>query len=91
MDKPDCHKCKHRGSIPGDVHIRCEHPDALSPFSYIILMAQMKLGNIPNDLQKYNKLNIRGNKIGINGGWFMWPVNFDPNWLENCEGFEKNV
>jgi len=20
--------------------------------------------------------------------WFIWPVNFDPVWLENCDGFE---
>jgi hypothetical protein len=25
---------------------------------------------------------------GIFKGWALWPVNFDPVWLERCEGFE---
>lgn len=34
-------------------------------------------------------LNVRGNPHGIRKGWFMWPVNFDPVWLESCDGFEQ--
>ena len=33
-------------------------------------------------------LNIRAAARGIAGGWFVWPVNFDPVWLENCDGFQ---
>ena len=33
-------------------------------------------------------LNIKGHPHGIRNGWFMWPVNFDPGWLLNCDGFE---
>lgn len=32
-------------------------------------------------------LQIRANFHGIRNGWFVWPVNFDPVWLESCEGF----
>ena len=32
-------------------------------------------------------LNIKGNEHGIKNGWFFWPWNFDPVWLENCDGF----
>jgi hypothetical protein len=35
------------------------------------------------------KLNIVGHPTGIKRGWFMWPANFDPTWLQNCNGFEK--
>jgi len=35
------------------------------------------------------ELNIRGNPHGIKRGWFSWPYNFDPVWLENCDGFEE--
>ena len=38
---------------------------------------------------KENKLNIEANYHGIRNGWFYWPLNFDPVWLENCDGFEK--
>lgn len=35
-------------------------------------------------------LHIRANFHGIRNGWFVWPVNFDPRWLENCDGFTPN-
>ena len=34
------------------------------------------------------RLNISGNAHGIKSGWFYWPINFDPVWLESCNGFE---
>lgn len=34
--------------------------------------------------------NVKGNAHGIRSGWFMWPVNFDPTWLESCDGFSNN-
>ena len=30
----------------------------------------------------------KGNAHGIRHGWFRWPYNFDPLWLEACDGFE---
>ena len=33
---------------------------------------------------------VVGNPIGINNGWFRWPFNFDPVWLQSCEGFSDN-
>jgi len=33
------------------------------------------------------KFNIRANSHGIKRGWFNWPWNFDPVWLENCNAF----
>jgi hypothetical protein len=35
------------------------------------------------------KLDIRGDSHGIRMGWFFWPANYDPVWLENCNGFYK--
>ena len=38
------------------------------------------------------KINIKADPHGIKSGWFMWPFNFDPVWLEKCSGFkEENV
>ena len=25
---------------------------------------------------------------GVKNGWFMWPYNFDPTWLEECSAFQ---
>ena len=33
-------------------------------------------------------LNVVGHPRGIAKGWFNWPWNFDPVWLENCDGWE---
>jgi hypothetical protein len=33
-------------------------------------------------------LQVTGNSHGVAKGWFNWPFNFDPTWLESCDGFE---
>lgn len=82
MDKKkfDCYQCEYRGTIPGDAHSCCNYPGTstgiLDYFS-------------PKNPPIAKKLNIRSNPHGIRSGWFMWPVNFDPVWLENCDGFKK--
>jgi hypothetical protein len=30
---------------------------------------------------------VEGDERGIKGGWFIWPLNFDPVWLKSCNGF----
>jgi hypothetical protein len=60
---PDCYKCIHRRTIPGDAHIRCNNMVAT---------------------------NVTGNAHGTSLGWFRWPLNFDPTWLETCDGFSDN-
>jgi hypothetical protein len=34
--------------------------------------------------------NVSGNPMGISKGWFLWPLNFDPIWLESCDGFSDD-
>lgn len=33
---------------------------------------------------------VKGDEYGIGKGWFLWPLNFDPVWLESCDGFSDN-
>jgi hypothetical protein len=35
------------------------------------------------------ELGVVGNPHGIKNGWFFWPLNFDPVWLEACNGFTE--
>ena len=81
MDKK-CDKCKHRRSIPGDAHSECKHPSINEGDSILALLGSSS--------PSIRDLNIQANPHGIKMGWFTWPVNFDPVWLENCEGFEEN-
>lgn len=84
MDKPDCYKCIHRGNTPGDAHSCCRHPKVGDdPFAAILTMLSTG-GAVANEL------NIKGNEYGVQSGWFLWPANFDPVWLESCDGFEGN-
>ena len=34
-----------------------------------------------------HEAHVVGNLMGVRRGWFRWPANFDPTWLEECDGF----
>jgi hypothetical protein len=76
---PDCYKCEHRGSVPGSRHSCCHYPGTKTD---IFDMFE------PENRQLAVDLNIRANRHGIESGWFMWPMDFDPVWLNNCNGFK---
>jgi hypothetical protein len=78
-EKAQCYRCVYRGSVPGDCHSSCLYPGNRT--GVFDLFEKENRDNA-------KKLNIRGNPHGVRMGWFMWPVNFDPVWLENCDGFE---
>ena len=75
---PNCYKCRFRGNVPRDTHSCCNHTVNGSSFMEKVLF--MKLSA--------RKLNIQANPHGVKKGWFFWPLNFDPAWLVNCDGFE---
>jgi hypothetical protein len=74
--RPDCYKCKHRRNIPGDCHSECNHPEAMT-----MMLGSLLGKDVPNKVQ--------GKAHGISHGWFNWPFNFDPIWLEKCSLFES--
>lgn len=46
--------------------------------------------NVPGDCHiscANTTANVTGHPTGIARGWFVWPFNFDPTWLINCDGF----
>ena len=88
----DCRKCKHRECVPGSAHSACGHPkagkdkDALG--TLMAAFASVKRTD-PVIGQGAIELEIRASAHGIRQGWFNWPWDFDPVWLENCNGFEE--
>ena len=34
-------------------------------------------------------IEVFGNAHGIKSGWFSWPIDFDPCWLEKCTGIAE--
>ena len=76
-----CYKCIYRGTVPGDRHSACHHPNIENDLG--VLMSLI-VGRAPD---KIRELDIRADPWGVANGWFMWPVNFDPMWLRNCNGY----
>lgn len=33
---------------------------------------------------------VKGDALGIRRGWFLWPLNFDPVWMLECDGFSAD-
>jgi hypothetical protein len=69
----DCYKCQFRKQKPGSAHSECEAIDR-----GIGLMAAIR-GIVPGETEL--------NPIGVRGGWAMWPIDFDPTWINRCEFF----
>ena len=78
MNKLNCYECKHR-NVPG-IASCCNYPGTRTGMFDLIAPCNREIGR---------KLNIKADPHGICNGWFIWPINFDPVWLENCDGFES--
>lgn len=81
-EKPNCYKCKYRGELSYSCHSQCNHP-ALEGKAKIKAVAYIL------SCGYYPAMGIRGNRHGIKSGWFAWPLDFDPVWLESCYGFTE--
>ena len=86
-NRPNCYDCVYRGCAEFSAHSTCNHPifDAV-PAGQFMPMLWMQKG-LKSPFEKI--LNLAYSKHGFNSGWFMWPINFDPIWLETCDGFKQ--
>jgi len=88
--KPNCYKCKWRGDVPGDCHSSCHHPKCKKVVDDPLGAVMSILGDKPTrGLSTMTGLKVKGNPHGIKSGWFNHPINFDPVWLLECDGFEE--
>jgi len=90
--KANCYECKYRGDVPGSAHSCCNHPSLKAvrdkPGMEVAAIFA-SVGRLPPFFVDNPELNIKANPHGVKHGWFNFPFNFDPIWLENCDGFEK--
>ena len=88
-----CYSCKHRGDLSGSAHSCCKHPEVAEESSPLdnIMAIFASVGRVAPSMNPslMSKLNIQVNEHGVRNGWCIWPLNFDPIWLENCDGYEK--
>jgi hypothetical protein len=95
-DKPNCYHCVYRREVPGSAHSTCIHPATAEEFhdnaaaqAIGILGRHSGITLIPS--RAAVELRITASIQGISRGWFIWPVNFDPTWLQTCEGFKATT
>jgi len=89
--RPDCYNCIYRGTVAGSCHSCCNHPTNTktlnNPTAQLFgIMASVHRVAPVNVIPK--KIKVVGNPHGIRKGWFNYPFNFDPVWLESCSGFK---
>lgn len=90
-DKPNCYNCQWRQEVPGSVHSSCQHPKSgvdNSGGNAMAMLASIGRFGPAINLDEAIALNVQASPHGIMSGWFNWPYNFDPVWLEQCNGFE---
>jgi len=81
-----CYKCKHRANVPGSVHSACVQPQ-VKEMGMELAMVYASGGAIVLSSKSGEGEDIpivEGNPHGRRRGWFTWPLDFDPVWLESC-------
>lgn len=76
----DCYKCKYRGKVPGSRHSRCNYPGTKSDLFELFEEENALIAE---------KLNIRIDSHGYKNGWAYWPCDFDPVWINRCDGYAE--
>lgn len=81
-----CYSCKHRDNVAGSAHSCC---NVFGEKGFLISIANLytdtdnpTLGTIDNEPI------MKVDKVGIKNGWFNFPINYDPEWLEYCLMYE---
>ena len=85
----DCYKCKFRGSVPGSAHSSC---NVIRQASDIEKARELELliagGQVSLTDQDDNPI-VKLNPHGVKSGWAMWPLDFDPTWVDSCGFFKE--
>lgn len=79
MTKKTCYNCAHKRNVAGDCHISCSNPDIAKhsqTLSMLSLVSPSQLAGFCN-----STLGFAVEEHGIRSGWFMFPMNYDPNWM----------
>ena|SRR3990167_3099699 len=94
MDKPNCYECKWRRNVPGSAHSACGHPSNQAALDNPLNQLAAIFGGIGRAVPvmgETKQLKVVGHHTGIRRGWFQWPFNFDPVWLQECDGYEASA
>ncbi len=82
-----CYGCIHRRPLPGSAHSRCAKGVELAGGSAAVAELFGLFGAGLDGLAA--KHGVVGTDHAKLRGWFAWPFNFDPVWLEACALYES--
>lgn len=82
--KPNCYTCAHRQNLQGSAHSSC---NALGPAGMVAAMIFLS----GKSEFRAGDAHVRGSTHGVRSGWFMWPLNYDPVWLEVCSMYKATA
>lgn len=93
--KEICSTCIHQGTVPNSRHSSCHCPRAEQLISFsgelrAFLLILLQENRVEQSLIYPMRLEISDEAMRVNepiqNGWFTWPFNFDPIWIEKCTG-----
>lgn len=90
MSNLNCGNCKYSQNIAGNTHISCRYPLLSYSESTKISMLSMINPVMFNDVLS-KTFGFTGNMHGIQSGWFMFPENFDPSWIEGSCNYHSEI
>lgn len=89
--KHNCYNCTHKKKLYNSEHIECTVQNkelslqtaVISNFS-LTPLGYKNINNKPIPI-------IELNKIGVDGGWCLYPLYFDPRWITSCLLFDEKL
>ena len=84
----NCYDCVFRGKVPGSAHSSCnvlsKDGKSIDPLAELALAT-----GIAKIRDEQGRDAVKLDPIGIQGGWAMWPINFDPVWVDSCAFYKS--
>lgn len=80
--KHNCYTCRFRGEITGSAHSCC----------FLLERAHGSRGaglGVFAAARGITPEKITLHPHGVTNGWAIWPINFDPVWVEECGYYEE--
>jgi hypothetical protein len=75
----NCYNCPFRKPIAGNAHSQCTFFGEGVESFHIGLRLQVQP---TKQFKNGDEVVLEFDPIGIENGWCMWPINFDPTWVK---------
>lgn len=86
MKKNDCYQCPYRRKLQHSAHSACKVLDGEFALAFSISVSSGEIKAIDSPEGQLLKFDPHG----VANGWCIWPINFDPVWVECYLPIENN-